>query len=74
MGSVQNPNMRKCLFLSVFTVFSGGRWITGGGVYIYICMYAPYSLGLRIWGLGCLGGFAGLGERLWFRVPGLVRV
>ena len=38
-GGVQNPIMQKCLFLFVLTVFSGGRWIMGGGVHIYIDIY-----------------------------------
>ena len=39
LGGVQNPIMRRCLFLSVFTVFSGGRGIMAGGVSIYIYIY-----------------------------------
>ena len=37
-GCVQNPIMQKCLFVLVFTVFSGGRWIMGGGC-PYMCVY-----------------------------------
>ena len=40
LGGVQNPIMQKCLFLFVFTMFSGGRWIMGGvSIHIYIYMY-----------------------------------
>ena len=54
---VQNPIMRKCLFLSVFTVFSGGWWIMGGGgggVHIYVYTYTYIrGVGLRVEGVGC---------------------
>ena len=49
LRGVQNPIMQKCLFLFVFTMFSGGRWIMGGGCpYLYIYIYIVFYRGV-IW-------------------------
>ena len=47
LGGFENPIMSKCLFLLVFTVFSGVGGSCGGCVHIYIYKQGLITRGLR---------------------------